>query len=336
MLAAAVAVGEDLDVSLSDLIGAFVAGYETMARVGLPIGAKMFKVYHVHPTGFLGYLGAAAAAGKLLGLSEGQLAMALGIAGTQAGGLLESVGTMSEGYCASHPSSGGLTAARLAAAGFEGTPAILNGDAGIFAAFGAPRDLDLVNDDGFEIRRNEFKMYPSCGFTHPMLDALLELRREIPDGMPWDQVTVKVRLWTPAADLVDRPGPRTGPEARFSAQFCAAVALIDGVAGPDQFADDRTRDPEVLALMKAVEIVRDDQLNRHQSNVVIEAAGDAWEHFATNEGREVDEGRLVDKFVGLTAPLYGQGDASRMAKTILTSTACKVSTLLTPARRSSR
>jgi len=336
VLAAAFAVAEERDLTLEELVLAFVAGYETAARFGIALGGRMFQDFHVHPTGYLGYLGSAVAAGKLLNLSDTEMEMALAIAGLQAGGLLEGVATMSEGLCAAHSSAGGLLAARLASAGFQGPTTIIDGAAGIFAAFGVPRELDVLADDRFELLNNEFKMYPSCGFTHPVLDAVLELRNELPPFARASDISVTVRLWTPAADLVDRATPVSASEAQFSAQFCVAVALIDGAAGPLQFTDERTQDPGVLAMISAVTIERDDTMNRHQAHVSISSGTSKRERFVTNEGREPDEQGLIQKFVTTTREHYGPSDVDEIAKLLLTLDNYKVSDLLLPIRRSPR
>ena len=93
------ALGEWKHLSGADVLAAFIAGFEVETRIGRQIGRRMTeRGWHV--TGNLGHFGAAAAAGKLLGLNAGQLANALGVAGTQAAGLTASFGTMAKPF---HP-----------------------------------------------------------------------------------------------------------------------------------------------------------------------------------------------------------------------------------------
>ena len=77
----------------AEALAAFVAGFEVETRIGRVIG-PMLADRGWHVTAVLGHFGAVAAAGKLLGLTADQLGRALGIAGTQAAGLEQSLGTM--------------------------------------------------------------------------------------------------------------------------------------------------------------------------------------------------------------------------------------------------
>jgi 2-methylcitrate dehydratase PrpD len=51
--------------------------------------------------------------------------------------------------------------------------------------------------------------------------------------------------------------PRTGLEAKFSAEFCAAAALVDGRVGIGTFTDERTADAAIRAVMVKVRMVVD-------------------------------------------------------------------------------
>jgi 2-methylcitrate dehydratase PrpD len=99
-----------------------------------------------------------------------------------------------------------------------------------------------------------YKPYP-CGFViHPVLDCVLDWRRD----HPMAEVTrIVVRGHPLLSDRTNRPNISTGRESQVSAQHAVAAALVTGKAGLDQFTDACARDPKVLALRSKVEMVRD-------------------------------------------------------------------------------
>src|SRR5687768_810856 len=110
---AILALGERMPVSGADFLHAFILGVEVECRIG---NAVYPEHYHVgwHITGTAGVFGAAAAAGRLLNLTEQQMVWALGIAATQASGLREMFGTMCKPFHPGNAARNGLLAALLA------------------------------------------------------------------------------------------------------------------------------------------------------------------------------------------------------------------------------
>src|SRR5216684_1040092 len=103
------------------------------------------------------------------------------------------------------------------------------------------------------------KPYPSCACTHSIIDSALELRRV--EGIRADEVeevTVGVAAGVPRILIHSRP--RTGLEAKFSAEFAAAAALMDGRVGIATFQDDRARDPDLRRLMERIRVVVDPEI----------------------------------------------------------------------------
>ena len=99
-----------------------------------------------------------------------------------------------------------------------------------------------------------YKPYP-CGFViHPVLDCVLDWRRDNPAA---EVVRVVVRGNPLLGVRADRPDVSTGRESQVSVQHAVAVALVTGQAGIDQFTDACVRDPRVQALRSKVELVRD-------------------------------------------------------------------------------
>src|SRR5262245_44829905 len=175
------AIGEWRHLSGADALGAFIAGFEVETRLGRVLGRALAdRGWHV--TGVLGHFGAAAAAGRLLGLRPAQLAHAFGIAGTQAAGLEQSFGTMAKPLHPGKAAMNGLLAALLAREGFTGATAMLDGPTGLGATFLGIADLaEAASDLGkrFEILSNSTKFYAACHLTHATIDAGRAIRARV-------------------------------------------------------------------------------------------------------------------------------------------------------------
>ncbi len=253
---ALLALAELRQVSGPDLLLAFILGNEVQARIGLAVSPSHYsRGWHITST--CGVFGAASGAGKLLGLDERQMVWALGTAATQAAGLCECLGTAAKSASVGNAARNGLWSALLAEKGFDGPPEPLAGVQGYYNAIAETPDLSLVTDglgEDWEIMATSYKPYP-CGFViHPVLDCVLDWRRDHPAA---EVARVVVRGNPLLSDRTDRPDVSTGRESQVSVQHAVAAALATGQAGLDEFTDARVRDPNVLALRGKVEVVRD-------------------------------------------------------------------------------
>src|SRR5215813_8950886 len=268
---ALLALAELRKVSGADLLLAFILGNEIQARIGLAISPHHYdKGWHITST--CGVFGAAAGSGKLLGLDERQLVSALGTASTQSSGLCECLGMPAKSVSVGNAARNGLWSALLAAKGFAGPAEPLAGRQGFYNALGDEPKLSLVTDglgDSFEIMATSYKPYP-CGFViHPVLDCVLEWRRENPNT---EAVRIVVRGNPLLAHRTDRPDISTGRESQVSVQHAVAAGLVFGKAGIDQFTDACVNDPRVLALRRKVEVVRDEAFSTIAAGVEITTA----------------------------------------------------------------
>jgi 2-methylcitrate dehydratase PrpD len=247
------ALGEWRRLSGEAALAAFVAGFEVETRIGRIIGRKLAdRGWHV--TGLLGHFGAAAAAGKLLGLDRAKLAHALGIAGTQAAGLEQSFGTMSKPLHPGKAAMNGLLSALLAQQGFTGSTAMLDGAHGLPATFLGVTDMSRAVEDlgkRWEILNNSTKWYAACHLTHATIDAGRAVRARL--GAVADAVeSVSCRVNPLVLKVANQASPRTGLEAKFSIAYCAATALVRGEAGEAEFEGARVGDPAVARVMARV------------------------------------------------------------------------------------
>lgn len=233
-----------------EVITAFVKACEIQGRINL--AGKKYEPGHLqhHPPGYLGVMGSAAGAGHLLGLNLDQLRHALGIAGSKASSLMANVGSMTKATHCGSSSSLGLEAAMLAKRGFTGNDSIFeaeNGYADVY--FGEDFDFDALLDFGRPYRMVDpgfaLKLFPSQYSTHFAITAALELHSKI--GNPGE--IASVHILGPVMNYVNRPGPKTGLEGKFSFQYVAAAALLDGAVTIDTFTDARCRNKDISALL---------------------------------------------------------------------------------------
>ena len=240
-------------------LAAFVAGFEVETRIGRVIGPRLAdRGWHV--TAILGHFGAAAAAGKLLGLGAEPLARALGIAGTQAAGLEQSFGTLCQPLHPGKAAMNGILAALLAREGFTGPTGMLDEPRGLAGTFlGAPDLSPALEDLGkrWEILDNSTKLYAACHLLHATIDAGRAIRqRAAPAAEAIAEVECHVHPL--AVKVAAIPAPRSGLEAKFSAAYCAALALTRGDAAESEFV--APPDPGVAGLAGRIRPVADPAL----------------------------------------------------------------------------
>jgi 2-methylcitrate dehydratase PrpD len=288
---ALLALAELRPVRGSELLLAFILGNEIQARIGLAISPSHYnRGWHITST--CGVFGAAAGSGKLLALDERQMVWALGAAATQSSGLCECLGTPAKSLSVGGAARNGLWSALLAKQGFDGPP--LAGVQGFYRALNETPDLSVVTDglgEDWEIMATSYKPYP-CGFViHPVLDCVLDWRRDHPTA---EVARVTVRGNPLLSVRTDRPDVSTGRESQVSVQHAVAAALVTGKAGLDQFTDACVRDSEVLALRGKVEIISDDAFSTIAAAVDITTADGVIHKLSQAAARGSDVNPLDD------------------------------------------
>ena len=242
-----------------------------------------------------GVFGAAAGAGKLLSLNVQQLVSALGIASTQSSGLCECLGMPAKSVSVGNAARNGLWSALLAEKGFGGPAEPLAGRQGFYNAMGDGPDLSKVTDglgQTWEIMATSYKPYP-CGFViHPVLDCVLDWRREHPSV---EVTRVVVRGNPLLAHRTDRPEISTGRESQVSVQHAVAAALVHGKAGLDQFNDACVNDPRVVALRRNVEVLRDGAFSTIAAAVDLTTAEGTVHRLSQSAARGSDVNPMSDQ-----------------------------------------
>ncbi len=264
---AALAAAEAADASGNDLLAAIVIGLEVACRLGMALDPTAHYARGFHPTATAGVFGAAAAAGRLLGLDAPQMEAAFGVAASQASGSLQFLenGAWNKRYQVGEAAMKGLMAASLAAEGFHGAAAALEGRHGFFKGYSdaaTPARALAGLRQTWETLRIGIKPYPACRYTHAAVDGLLDLRAR----HKLDAETVRhiaVGLHRNGMALVGDPADakrraRSIVEGQFSMPFAASVALLRGRFGWDDY--DLLGSPQVDALSDRVETFRDETL----------------------------------------------------------------------------
>ena len=265
VLAAVLAVGQTQKITGAEFVLAYVLGVEVECRIADAINPRHYQS-GFHSTSTMGGLGAAMAAGKILGMKEPQLLMTLGIAASMASGLRENFGTMTKPLHAGRAAENGVTAALLARDGFTAAPNILEARRGFFNAMAGGFDESKVSgrlgspyfmkQPGISI-----KPYPSGSLSHPAQDLILDLVRAH-DLKAEDIEHIDVGTNSNVPNALIYPMPKTALEGKFSIPFCMAIAVIERKAGIAQFQDRKVRDKKVIELMKRVTLYVDEELER--------------------------------------------------------------------------
>jgi 2-methylcitrate dehydratase PrpD len=316
------ALAERRPITGAALLHAFVLGVEVECRMGNAMPGHYRRGWHITAT--CGVLGAAAAAGKLLGLDARLMGWALGTAATQSSGLVENLGTMSKSVGVGNAARNGLTAALLAAQGMTGPDRPLEGPRGFAAVMDAGADVSSVTEglgESWELMQNAYKPYPCGVVLHPVIDACLELRPKVGEVDRIERIMVKGHPLL--RERADRPNVTAGREAQVSLQHSVAVAFLYGAAGVKEYSDACVNDPAVLALRRKVTAEDDASIPADAAVVSLRTTtGDLLSaHIAHARGslaRPLSDGELEAKLRDLAG--YGAPgiDANRLIEALWT------------------
>ena len=291
---------------------------EVAARVALALGPAHYDAgWHV--TGTAGRFGAAAAAGKLLGLCETALARAFGLVATQAGGMKAVYGTMAKAHHAARAAHDGVAAALLARAGFTAAEDVLEARHGFLALYTASAVPERLAPaaGGYAVLDDGFKPYPCGSLIHAAIDAALEATAAGPVAPEQiERVEATVNPYT--ATVTAKADPATGLEAKFSAQHCLAVALVRRRGATlEDFADEAARDPALRAVRQRVQLVGRPDYAKDRATVVIHLRDGRTlradvAHARGTAERPLDDAGLDAKLLGLATPTLGPTRTRRL------------------------
>ncbi|WP_419898677.1 MmgE/PrpD family protein [Roseomonas sp. USHLN139] len=284
------------------VLEAFLIGAEVECRLGVAVSPGHYaRGWHITST--CGVFGAAAGCARLLGLDPVQCWTALGIAASQSAGLVENLPSAAKNVGMGNAARNGLLAALFAEAGYGAAPAAIEGRLGWARAMGDVPDLArLVGGLGerWEIARNTYKPYPAGIVFHAVIDACLELRAKLGDGLG-EVAEILVEGDQLLLDRGDRV-LRNERDARVSIHHCVAVALLRGRAGVEDFSMAAVQDSQVAALRGKVRAGLDASLPRGAARVSVRRADGSRQVAEVreprgSEGRPMSDAELEAKFL---------------------------------------
>jgi aconitate decarboxylase len=248
------------------LLAAVAVGYEVGCRVGMTGGASQLR-RGFHPSATSRTFAAGAAAANILRLNPANTVHALGIAGTQAAGLMAAQhASMVKRMHPGRSAQAGVYGALLAAKGFTGIEDVLEAPYGGFCStFIDEPNLSHLTDqlgERFETLNVGFKPYPCCGSNHTSIDALKKILREHPEVGA--ENVEKIRIHTTRATKlhVGWPyQPKSMTTAQMNLPFCVAVLLHDCDFFVDQVTEKSIRRSDVLQTTKKIEVIEDPRFN---------------------------------------------------------------------------
>jgi 2-methylcitrate dehydratase PrpD len=259
LVPAILAEAETLNSSGSDMITAYVAGYEVWAELALrETGLLHEKGWH--PTGLYGAPAAAAACAKLRKLDAEKSAIAIALGASQSSGLMSNFGTMTKPFHAGKAAHAGIMAARLAEAGFTANTDALEHPRGFLHAISPQGNEDRTSEPkaGKEFAILTYglgiKKYPMCYATHRAINCVLDLIQNSPI-QAGDVKKISVSISDNASKVLRNKQPDTGLAAKFSIQFAMASGIIAKRVGLRELTDEFVQRPDVQDMMRKVEVV---------------------------------------------------------------------------------
>lgn len=335
-LSTALVAADRAGASGADLLLSYIAAMEVSTRVA-SVSAGKFHTHGFHPTGLIGAFGSTVGAARLLGLDQGQSAMAQGIVLSMAGGSLEFLedGAWTKRLHPGWAASSAIAAATLAGHGYVGPKAAYEGRFGLYALYlrdTAPEML-LRATEGlgqvWEIESVAVKPLPACHMTHAAIDAAVALNGA--HGLSGDDIArVTVLVPEGVIPIVCEPAapkrvPATGYDAQFSIPYTVATALLKGSFTLDALDAAALTDAAVLDLAQRVDyaIDPDSDYPKHFTGEVIVETRDGRtlrQREAVNRGaadRPLSNADIEPKFFENAARTVGASHASAIRAAVL-------------------
>lgn len=264
IIPAALALSEAYEKCGKTFITALVVGYQVAIQLGMMLNPQ-HRDRGFHTTGTCGTVGAAAAAAKIMNLDLEGILNTLGLAGTQAAGLLESdhASSMGKHLHTGKAAQSGVLSALLASKGFTGAHTILEGKEGLIRAMGN-RETPRKNVNWqqarheYEIMRVYFKKYPVCRHLHSSIDAAIDITNNHnfnPDNIK----DITIETYKIAASH-DNYHPETLEGIRQSLPVSIAIALEEGSLTVEDMSSFEN-------------LTSEDGPNNHLNNKIIKTAG---------------------------------------------------------------
>lgn len=253
---AALAAGEQIGASASEVVAAFLLGAEAAIRVGIVLGTGHYN-RGFHQTASAGAFGATVAAGRLYGLTRAQMRAAIGLCATRSSGLKCQFGTMGKPYNAGLAAANGVECAQLAGLGMTSCDDGLMGPQGFVETHSDAPLLEIASADQFLFSDVSYKFHACCHGTHAMIEALLKVCGDAQHDL--DSIAgLRLRTNPRWLSVCDVPNPATGLEVKFSYRWLAGMVLRGMETGSfDTYTDALAADSQLSSFARKIDVTGD-------------------------------------------------------------------------------
>ena len=324
VLSALLPVAEKEKVSGAALLSGIITGYEAGVRLACAIQPSHYN-QGFHPTSTCGTIGAAMGIAAMLGFSKSQMKDALSAAVVSASGTLKVIENDSElkPFNVGRAAVNGLLATSMAGAGFKGPDDALSGDTGFLSIMADACDLaylDCGKDEFIAVEKVYVKPYAACRHTHPAIEAAMRIKMSS-NVCAGDIKCIKVTTYRGVIGKHGHTEIVGTSSAKMSIPYCAAVALVTGKAGIEEFTSEYINHPEIISLIEKVDVIPDETLSRlvpQKRAAIVEVVtddGNCYEERVDYPKGEpenpLSDDELKEKFTSLAAYGNKTGEESR-------------------------
>ena len=298
VLPAVLALAEEIQAPLEDVVDAAALGVEASILVGLWLGRSHYQVGY-HQTATAGAFGAVMGTARLLALDKDEVRAALGLCASMASGLKAQFGTMAKPLNAGLAARTGVEATLWAQAGMTAAKDGLAAPLGFGATHHGDASEVTLPKANWQMVEISHKFHACCHGLHAMLEALRGADFDV------DRVeALHIRTHPRWMSVCNITAPDTGLAAKFSyAQTCAMTLLGHDTGAIASYTDKITQDPDVVALRAKIRVSEEARLTETQSEIAVSLTGGAMRRLrhdlATPLSLEVRAAKLQDKAVAL-------------------------------------
>ena len=329
-LPTALALGEELNSSIEDILLAYMAGVEVSTRIGHILGYPHYNA-GFHQTATSGSFGSTIVASKLLGLSEDQTINALGLVSTRASGIKSQFGTMGKPFHAGMAASNGIEAAKLSKLGFISRDDGIECEQGFFQTHGwnkeiPPRAIEGLGAE-FLFPEIKYKFHACCHGLHSFLEALDELK-QVNNFNPETIEKIEIETNPSWLKVCNIEKPKTGLESKFSYKLTAAMSIFGkDTSSLDTYDDTICFNDKMNEIRDKVKVIPNENLTNTQSVISIKD-GSSEINNKHDLSDNIEKNILETKIISKSASLLSKAKSEQIEKILNEPKVNQVSTLV--------
>jgi aconitate decarboxylase len=281
-----------------------------------------FQKQGFHPPGTVGVMGSALASAILLGLSEDEACMALGMAASRACGIAANIGTATKATHSGNAARAGLECALLVKNGFTASRDTFAEPGGWGEVFGGDafdanclvegmKSMRCFTRPGFA-----FKRWPAHTAMQVAIDAALQLHQR---DLKFDG---DLEIETPVFPYCNRPNPQSTDECRFSFQFNVVQAMLDGKVNAQSFSESQFQRSDIQRMLAKTRLSFDNRIPADFTQMEVrimlsdgrKAKSNIW---PGHWNSAVNENVIADKFLSCMAKVLPKAECHKLVDSLL-------------------